>query len=137
MARLRIHRRTAPPRRGTLWPRPWKRRARSRRVLRHRIEKSESPRNGWRCPLVCRIALRIGADQLKRASPRNRRIDPITSRGIPRFRSVEMEIAVVLAQANGNSEQIGELLLGKDSRLGSVREDAPFAQKDHTLNFGT
>ena len=47
-----------------------------------------------------------------------------------------MEIAVVLAQANGNSEQIGQMLLGKDSRLGSVREDASFAQENHALNFG-
>src|SRR5260370_4781372 len=51
------------------------------------------------------------------------------------LRLIEMEIAVVLAQANGNSEQIGEMLLGKDSRLGFVREDAPFAQKDHAFNF--
>jgi len=37
------------------------------------------------------------------------------------LRLIKMEIAVVLAQANGNSEQIGQMLLGKDSRLGSVR----------------
>src|SRR5260370_39563291 len=72
----------------------------------------------------------------KKASPRNQRIDPITSRGIPRFRSVEMEIAVVLVQSNSHSEQIAETLLGKDSRLGSVSEAAPFAQKDHRTRFG-
>jgi len=66
----------------------------------------------------------------------NQRIEPITSRGVPRFGSVEMEIAVVFAQVNGNSKQVGEMFLGKDRGLGSVREDTPFAQKDHTLNFG-
>src|SRR5712692_3144393 len=66
MARLRIHRRAAPLGGGTLWPRPWKWRARSGRVLRHRIEESESPRNRWRRPLLCRIALRISIDELKK-----------------------------------------------------------------------
>ena len=47
-----------------------------------------------------------------------------------------MVIAVVLAQANGNSEQIGEIFLGEDSGLGSVRENTSSAQKDHALNFG-
>src|SRR5258708_30537178 len=56
----------------------------------------------------------------KKASPRNQRIDPITSRGIPRFRSVELEIAVALVQANRNSEQIVEMPLRQDTRLGSV-----------------
>ena len=47
-----------------------------------------------------------------------------------------MEIAVVLAQANGNSKQVGEMFLGKDRGLGSVREDASFAQENHTLDLG-
>src|SRR5258708_14492612 len=39
------------------------------------------------------------------------------------LRLIEVVIAVVLAQATGNSEQIGEILLGEDSGLGSARDN--------------
>src|SRR6266702_3098600 len=46
-----------------------------------------------------------------------------------------MEIAIVLPQPHGNSEQIGKMLLGKDRGLRPIGKDASCAQEDHAFDL--
>lgn len=46
-----------------------------------------------------------------------------------------MEEAVLLAEPDGNTEQIRKMLRGQYGRFSFISEDAPFAQKNHALDF--
>lgn len=50
--------------------------------------------------------------------------------------SIQMEIAVVVAEADFGLEEVGQVGFGQDGGFGAVGEDASFAEQDDALDFG-